>query len=73
MASKHHLTNEEFSDVFDNKFELALHIIEIAQNQMNVGDDVTLGRLLSEIRKKAQAIKAGEEEMPKMGQDADES
>ncbi|MDN3504339.1 MAG: hypothetical protein P0S95_02035 [Rhabdochlamydiaceae bacterium] len=57
MSSKHqYLTNEEFSEAYDNKFELALYIIKIAQTKMNMGDDVLLSRLLSDLRKEAQHI-----------------
>ena len=54
MSSKHqYLTNEEFSEAYDNKFELALYIIKIAQTKMSVGDDISLSRLLSDLRKEA--------------------
>ena len=55
MSSKHqYLTNEEFSEAYDNKFELALYIIKIAQDKMDAGDETSLSRLLSDLRKEAQ-------------------
>ena len=52
MVNKH-LTNQEFTDAYSNKFELALQIIDVAQRQMAAGEDVTLGRLLNDARKSA--------------------
>lgn len=60
---KHHLTNEEFVEAYANKFELALHIISIAQNHIRAGEEVVLSRLLNEMRKEAQA-KMHESKMP---------
>lgn len=53
MAIKHHLTTEEFLEAYQNKFHLALQMIHVAQSRMDLGEDVTLGRLLAEFRKEA--------------------
>lgn len=54
------LTNEEFTNSFDNKFLLALHMIDIARQYIQAGEEVTLSRLILEMRKHAQLKKEGD-------------
>jgi hypothetical protein len=51
------LTNEDIINTFDNKFLLALHMIDIAHGYINAGEEVTLGRLMAEMKKQIQLRK----------------
>ena len=56
------LTNEGFSEVYDNKFDLTLHMIDVAHRKMMAGEDVTLTKLIIEMRKEAYQYHRQEEE-----------
>jgi hypothetical protein len=51
------LTNEDIINTFDNKFLLALHMIDIAHGYIDAGEEVTLGRLMAEMKKQIQLRK----------------
>lgn len=54
MVVKQYLTNEDFaSGPFNNRFELTLHMIHIAHQKIMAGEDITLTRLINDMRKEA--------------------
>ena len=48
------LTNEDIMSSYDNKFLLALHMIDVAHHYIEAGEEVTLGRLMNEMKKQTQ-------------------
>lgn len=44
------LTNEGLTKLFNNNFDLAITAIKLAQNEVDAGHEVTMQKVLSEIK-----------------------
>jgi hypothetical protein len=51
MTSKDQLTNQSLRGLFKNNFELANQAIRLARFYIKSGHEVTMGKLLSEIKR----------------------
>jgi len=49
-AKEKELTNESLTKLFNDNFDLAITAIKLAQNEVDVGHEVTMQKVLSEIK-----------------------